>query len=93
MAGRLATGLLGRHVSRRAHHVPGNGALRCRGVGVAGGVSHTRETEVEQLDVSVVANDDVFRLHVAMRDARRVRRGATWAIGWLVVAGAVGSTA
>jgi hypothetical protein len=77
--GRLARGLLGRHVADRAeHHArPGD---RSRHRGLLRGLRVVQlgqlgEAEVEDLDVAVLRDHDVVGLEVAVLDPCRVRLG------------------
>ena len=77
---RLATGLLRRHVARRAEHhawIGGMGAGRGR-PGDGGRRRQPGEPEIEDLHVAVLAQHDVLGLDVAMHDAGGVghRQGA-----------------
>ena len=68
MVDRLAAGLLGRHVLRRAGH---DAALRQAGV-----VDGAGQTEIGELDpLDAVLQQDVRRLDVAMHQALGVGRG------------------
>ena len=64
---RLACGLFGGHVRGRADHHVGSRAGHLSAVALA------RQTEVGKLRVSVLRDQDVFRLDVAVQDAGRMR--------------------
>ena len=70
----LRAHLLGRHVRDGAHHRAGRGGhLLRRRVGIAVRRGELGQTEVEDLDSSVFADEKVLRLEVAMDDALLVR--------------------
>src|SRR5260370_2713830 len=76
----LATGLLGAHVSYRAYDSPRvSDALRmCNGAGVVGGASGNcgnnalGESEIEDFDTSVLCDQDIVGLQIAMNNASGV---------------------
>ena len=74
----LAEQLLGRHVADRAHDRAGLGVHAERGLRAVGGEharaagGEFRQSEVENLRVAVAADHQVFRLQVAVDDARLV---------------------
>src|ERR1051326_1158112 len=65
MIDRAAIRLLGRHVVERS--------AEWRSLSAHRGAMNTRQTEVEDLSRSVVRDQDVRRLDVAMHDAARMR--------------------
>jgi hypothetical protein len=76
--GVLCAYLLRCHVADGAEHGSGCGGGPRRGDAGAGGGGRRadlRQPEVENLDATVVRDEHVFGLQIAMRDAARMRRG------------------
>ena len=74
---RLPRPLLGRHVGDGADDDALPRALHRRRVRRVAGLIQLRETEVGELGVAALGDQNVFRLDVAMQDARRMRDGQT----------------
>src|SRR5262249_40742178 len=69
----FATDLFGRHVAGGADHDVLGRLSGHAGLGVVAGTGQFRNAEVENLDATVVRDEQVVRLHVAMNDALVVR--------------------
>ena len=73
MIDRQAARLFGRHIADRSHHQARRGVGGRRTIGR--NRSRAGETEVQDLHVSVVRDDDIGRLEISMDNAAIVRGG------------------